>query len=317
MTFEYASTRTASKPWGSRDLRPWSEAGFGAVIGELLYERSTPSPQPPALLLKLLFTTQALSIQVHPDEVFASANGLENGKTEAWYVLSAENGAQVAVGLKQAVTPQELRAAITDGTIERLVNWQSAAADDVFLIPAGTIHAIGAGLVIAEIQQRSDTTFRLFDQGSSRQLHIEQAMEVADLQPACPQPQRRRLTAERTVLTSCSFFVLERVQLAAAATWELQSAKECWALVIAGDAMIGSMTAKPGEGFFVDEGRVALTVGDGGLVMLLAYAGDTVEEGLMRDLDPQSPCWNAEERQMDATQLQPVASTSRSTQVMS
>src|SRR5207247_461750 len=107
-------------------------------------------------LLKLLFTAQPLSIQVHPDDTLARSIGLPNGKTEAWYVLSAAPGARIALGLKRALTAVQLRAAIGDGSIAQVVQWRPVAKDDVIFVSAGTIHAIGAGLVVAEIQQRSD-----------------------------------------------------------------------------------------------------------------------------------------------------------------
>ncbi len=138
----------------------------------------------PSLLLKLLFTSQPLSIQVHPDDAFAHSMGLPNGKTEAWYVLSATPEAKVALGLTRRLTPQQLRTAIGDGSIADLMMWRSVSARDVISVPAGTIHAIGAGLVIAEIQQRSDTTFRLSDSGRGRELHIENAIAVAHAGPA-------------------------------------------------------------------------------------------------------------------------------------
>ena len=138
----------------------------------------------PSLLLKLLFTNQPLSIQVHPDDAYAQSIGLPNGKTEAWYVLSAAPEAKVALGLKRRLTPQQLRQAIDDGSISDLVVWQAVSAGDTIFVPAGTIHAIGAGLVIAEIQQRSDATFRLFDHGRGRELHIDNAIAVADAGPA-------------------------------------------------------------------------------------------------------------------------------------
>ena len=144
------------------DPRPWSSAGRDDnAIGEIWYERSGSAAVAPALLLKLLFTDQPLSIQVHPDDAYAQSIGLLNGKTEAWYVLSASREAKVALGLKRRLTPQQMRAAADDGSIADLVVWQTVAAGDTVFVPAGTIHAIGAGLVIAEIQQRSDATFRL------------------------------------------------------------------------------------------------------------------------------------------------------------
>ena len=101
MAVERASFRAVHKPWGSTDLRPWSELqGDGIPIGELWFQRADLTSPPPALLLKLLFTNEALSIQVHPDDAFAQSIGMAHGKTEAWYILSAEPGAKVAVGLK-------------------------------------------------------------------------------------------------------------------------------------------------------------------------------------------------------------------------
>ena len=178
---ERARPHALPKLWGVEDLRPWSTARQdGNAIGEIWYDRSDKRPQIPSLLLKLLFTSQPLSIQVHPDDTFAHSAGLPGGKTEAWYVLSAAPEAKVALGLSRRLTPQQLRAAIDDGSISDLIVWRAVSADDVIFVPAGTIHAIGAGLVIAELQQRSDTTFRLFDYGRKRELHIEKAIAVAD-----------------------------------------------------------------------------------------------------------------------------------------
>ena len=191
MTIEHAIAHSLSKPWGVVDPRPWSSAGRDDnTIGEIWYERSGSAAAAPSLLLKLLFTSQPLSIQVHPDDAYAQSIGLPNGKTEAWYVLSAAPEAKVALGLKRRLTPQQLRHAADDGSIADLVVWQAVSAGDAIFVPAGTIHAIGAGLVIAEIQQRSDATFRLFDHGRGRELHIENAIAVADAGPAGIQRRR-------------------------------------------------------------------------------------------------------------------------------
>ena len=203
MAMELARTLAQPRPWGVVDLRPWSKAGHeGVRIGEIRYERpGEPAPNS-SLLLKLLFTSEPLSIQVHPDDAHAHSIGLPNGKTEAWYVLSAAPEAKVALGLKRRLTQQQLREAVHDGSISNLVVWQAVLPDDVIFVPAGTIHAIGAGLVIAEIQQRSDATFRLFDHGRQRELHIESAIAVADAGPADFRVQPNRLTDERTLLVS-------------------------------------------------------------------------------------------------------------------
>ena len=224
MAIELARTQALPRPWGVVDLRPWSKAGNdGNTIGEIWYERPGKPAADPSLLLKLLFTSQPLSIQVHPDDAFAQSIGLPNGKTEAWYVLSAAPGAKVALGLNQRLTPQQLREAIDDGSISDLVVWQAVSPDDVIFVPAGTIHAIGAGLVIAEIQQRSDATFRLFDHGRQRELHVESAIAVADAGPADFQVQPSRLTDERTLLVSSPHFVFERIDLAPNSAWRLEA----------------------------------------------------------------------------------------------
>ena len=189
-------------PGALKICRPWSTSRRdGDAIGEIWYERPDNGAVDPSLLLKLLFTSQPLSIQVHPDDAFAHSMGLPNGKTEAWYVLSAAPEAKVALGLSRRLTPQQLREAIDDGSISDLVVWHAVSAGDAIFVPAGTIHAIGAGLVIAELQQRSDTTFRLFDHGRNRELHVESAILVADAGPAdfqaATKPVNRRTEASR------------------------------------------------------------------------------------------------------------------------
>jgi mannose-6-phosphate isomerase len=181
MAIEHARALAIPKPWGVDDLSPWSNTlAHDKAIGEIRYERSDNAAADPSLLLKLLFTSQALSIQVHPDDAFAHLMGLPNGKTEAWYVLSAAPEAKVALGLKRRLTPQQLREAVDDGSISDLIAWHPVSANDIISVAAGTIHAIGAGLVIAEIQQRSDVTFRLFDYGRQRELHVENAIAAAE-----------------------------------------------------------------------------------------------------------------------------------------
>ena len=226
-----------------------------------------------SLLLKLLFTSQPLSIQVHPDDAFAHSMGLPNGKTEAWYVLSAAPEAKVALGLNQRLTPQQLREAIDDGSISDLVVWQAVSPDDVIFVPAGTIHAIGAGLVIAEIQQRSDATFRLFDYGRQRELHIENAIAVANAGPADFQVQPNRLTNERTLLVSSPHFVFERIDLAPNSAWCLEAEQETWFLVISGGARAGSFDVATGDAVFVQSDRVDIHAGPIGMVGLVAYTG--------------------------------------------
>src|SRR5881628_1924090 len=195
MPTEQAAVRIVHKPWGVGDLLPWSSVdGSANAVGELWFERADKDAPVPALLLKLLFTSQPLSIQVHPDDTFARAMGMPNGKSEAWYIISAESDAKIGIGLRHRVTPQELRASIRNGSIVELVQWRPVAQGDVIFIPAGTIHALGAGIVLAEIQQHSDATFRLFDYGRARELHIDNGVAVANAWPLRSPPDPTRLT---------------------------------------------------------------------------------------------------------------------------
>jgi mannose-6-phosphate isomerase len=274
MAIEHASVQVARKPWGVADLQPWSGIdGSGDAVGELWFQRPDKLAPVPALLLKLLFTSEPLSIQVHPDDVFARSIGLPNGKTEAWYILAATPGARVALGLKRHLTKEELRAAIRDGSIAALAQWRSVAKGDTIFVPAGTIHAIGAGIVLAEIQQHSDATFRLFDYGRQRQLHEDSAVDVSDAGPAQAQAGPRRLSEARTALTANPHFVLERIELPANSGWRLNAKKETWILVIEGYATIGSISASVGVGVFAEADCADIEVGPVGMSGLVAYPG--------------------------------------------
>jgi mannose-6-phosphate isomerase len=281
MTIEHAIAHSLPKPWGVVDPRPWSSAGRDDnAIGEIWYERSGLAAAVPSLLLKLLFTGQPLSIQVHPDDAYAQSIGLSNGKTEAWYILSASPEAKVALGLKRRLTPQEMRHAADDGSISDLVVWQAVRAGDTVFVPAGTIHAIGAGLVIAEIQQRSDATFRLFDHGRGRELHIENALAVADVGPAGIHATPSRLTDARILLTSNVHFTFEKIDLAPNSAWCLEANRETWLLVISGSARTEAFDVAMGDAVFAQSDRVNVRAGAGGLSGLLAYTGGLVPEVL-------------------------------------
>jgi mannose-6-phosphate isomerase len=172
MAIEHACMRVVRKPWGSTDLRPWSEIRHdGVAIGELRFQRPGINAPGPALVLKLLFTKEPLPIQVHPDDAFAQSIGLGHGQAEAWYILAATSGAKIAVGLKRQLTNAQLRASIEDGSISDLVQWHRILKDDVIFVPADTLRAIGPGLVVAEIQRSSEATFGLFDHGRQREIH--------------------------------------------------------------------------------------------------------------------------------------------------
>ena len=273
MTIAKVQQTLKAKPWGVVDLTPWANASNASDrIGEIWYEPPSHVTKPSALQLKLLFTSRPLSIQVHPDDALAKSIGLPRGKTEAWYVLDAAPDAQVALGLQQATTTQDLRSAVHAGTIVNLMAWKPAASGDSFFVPAGTIHAIGAGLVIAEIQQRSEATFRLFDHGSDRELHIEDGLCAASTTSVAARTLHHPLTTERHVLVSCPYFVFERIELPGGSSWALNAQTETWCLILCGDGDIAAIGVAQGDCVFVDREYANIRTGTNGITLLIAYA---------------------------------------------
>lgn len=259
----------SAKPWGRRDLGVWG-AGLddilhGATIGEL--HHSLAHVADPALLVKTLFTGERLSIQVHPDATAAARLGYGRGKDEAWVVLDAEPGASIGLGLKSAMAETDLRAAALDGSIVDCIHWHPCTPGDVFYTPAGTIHAIGAGVTLFEVQQNLDLTYRLHDYGRERGLHLDEALAVADRSAWSPPPPPLQLAPGRERLVAGSGFVLERLRGKAGVIDP--AGRPVWAAVIAGNPSLDGAQTRPGEVWYI-ETPVAVS---GGGELLLAYAG--------------------------------------------
>ncbi|MEH6756677.1 MAG: class I mannose-6-phosphate isomerase [Parasphingorhabdus sp.] len=134
-------------------------------------------------MIKYIFTSQKLSIQVHPSDEQARVLGLPSGKEECWYILDADPAATLGIGTKSPLSSDELCAASLSGEIEQLMDWKSVSAGDFFYIPAGTVHAIGAGVSLIEIQQNADITYRLYDYGRPRELHLDAGVAVSQARP--------------------------------------------------------------------------------------------------------------------------------------
>ncbi|MEH6758543.1 MAG: class I mannose-6-phosphate isomerase [Parasphingorhabdus sp.] len=169
------------KPWGQLTLPKIFGGKQKEKIGEIWF--APPKAIAPALLVKYLFTSEKLSIQVHPNDRQARRQGLANGKEECWYILDAEPDAVIGIGLTKEVSTAKLRAAVVCDQIEQLVDWKPVKQGDIFYIPAGTIHAIGSGISLIEVQQNADVTYRLFDYGRPRELHLDDALAVATPAP--------------------------------------------------------------------------------------------------------------------------------------
>jgi mannose-6-phosphate isomerase len=289
MTLERTVARKVPKPWGRTDLRPWNpHHAEGAAIGEVWFERADRTADESGLLLKILFTKQPLSIQVHPGDAYAQSTGLANGKCEAWYILSSTPDARIALGLKRRVGPDELRASIEDGSVPELVQWRGVRDGEAILVSAGTVHAMGAGIVAVEIQQRSETTFRLFDYGRQRTLHPAAAVAAADGERASRQVPERRLSEQRTLLIADRHFVFERIELPPGSDWELSAPTESWLLVLEGRASFGALQAGPNEAIFLQAESVHIRIGSVGMRCLLAYVGAKANPSLLRSLADQS-----------------------------
>jgi mannose-6-phosphate isomerase len=231
--------RFTARVWGFRDLRPWYDrVAEGDPIGEVwltgddclivtgphkgkrlaalfaeahdaLLGAGAPSSDSP-LLIKTIFAREKLSVQVHPDDKMAQKYGELRGKTECWYVLAAEPGAEVAVGVKPGTTLEQIEEEIHAGTLEASLNAVPVTAGDVIFVDAGTIHAIWPGSILLETQQNCDLTYRMFDYGRGRELHIEKSLEATKLTTRAGKIAPRRL-ADRTVLVDAEYFRVERV----------------------------------------------------------------------------------------------------------
>ena len=234
-------TRSVAKPWG-RDVLPAPfVAPPGERIGEVWFEPPAALPQ---LLVKYIFTSEALSVQVHPSD--AQLPG--HGKEECWLVIDAEPGAKLGVGFREAISKEGMRKAALDGSIETLLEWYPVKAGDFFYIPANTVHAIGAGVSLIEVQQTSEVTYRLYDYGRPRELHLDEGLAVAKGAPH-PAQCRSRLPLEgATVLVDGPLFRLDRLDAAPSASVKARYGQAALLVIPrTGEARVQGEPVKPGE----------------------------------------------------------------------
>jgi mannose-6-phosphate isomerase len=281
--------------WGSRDLAPFYALPVtGAPIGEawltgdsctvangplagrtlsdlarqfgpvFLGEASKDTTRFP-LLIKFLFPTEKLSVQVHPDDEDAAKAGQPCGKTECWYVLSAEPGAQIGLGLKPGISKSEVARAISETRMEHLLNWIDVHQGDMIYVDAGTVHTIGGGVVIVETQQNSDTTYRLYDYGRPRELHIENGLRATKEQThagktIAGEPQIQQGKTQTNLVTS-PCFIVDKFQLAQA--WEFRRPRHA-------KRSVWCMVATRGCGVIESEGAAPVTFTGGEAVVVPA-----------------------------------------------
>lgn len=236
------------KVWGATHLEPWFRDSK-SKIGEVWFEGAGDLP----LLVKFLFTSEKLSVQVHPNDLVARDRHDSRGKTEMWCILAAEPGAKIAAGFRETLGIERLKAAALSGEIEDLLQWFAVEPGDVFFIPAGTVHAIGGGIALCEIQEHSDITYRLYDYGRPRELHLEQALSVSLLGPSRAQQQIQRGNGGE-VLVSCEHFVTERMRIVEPKLYEPLADRFQILIAIHGQGRIGGQATQAGDVWYVPPG---------------------------------------------------------------
>ena len=266
------------KPWGRHDLSPLfdDQPAEAPAIGEVWYD--DPSSTPRELLIKYLFTSERLSVQVHPDDAAARARGFPRGKDEAWIILSAEPESTIALGLTEAMDGEAVRAAALNGSIEQKLYWKPVKAGEVIYSPAGTIHAIGSGLRVVEIQQNLNLTYRFYDYGSDRELHLDEALAVSEFGPFAGNPAPREISPGRTIFADRQKFVLERWTVAGRFSVAPGGAT-IWILPVEGCAVIDGEPAGLGDAILV-EAATEIEIEPGSMIYV-AYPGDRVIDGLL------------------------------------
>jgi mannose-6-phosphate isomerase len=297
----------SERPWGRRNLSPWYTSQQTGETKEPIGEAWLTGPQATAetgtlagkslaqiaeeytesllgewreegefpLLLKLLFPDDKLSVQVHPDDVQAHAIGQRRGKTECWYTLAAKPGATVACGLKPGVTAEQIRASVADNSMEQLLNHIELHVGDMVFVDAGTVHAIGPGLTLLETQQTSDITYRMYDYGRPRELHLEQGINVTRTQTAAGPVKPELLSlketqAQGTRLIQQRYFTVDRFDIPSGTSLPLDDAagKPHCIVALSGSASLRDLAGNtvellPGTATVIPASTVSYTINAG------------------------------------------------------
>lgn len=224
------------------------------------------------ILIKLIDAKDNLSVQVHPDNDYAMRVEGEYGKTEMWYVVDCDEGATLLYGFKHEISKDEFAQRIADNTLLEVTNAVPVKKGDVFFIQSGTLHAIGKGILIAEIQQNSNTTYRIYDygrvgkDGKPRELHVEKAKDVTNLCPAKAYPEtpvEQHDGFDIKLLSSCEYFTTYRVNVDSKAEFEADEKSFNSILVLEGSPVISgnsTVNAKKGDSIFIGAGSGKYTV---------------------------------------------------------
>jgi mannose-6-phosphate isomerase len=261
--------RTVPKPWGREDIPHAFGGPVSEAIGEVWFE-------PPAalnsLLIKYIFTSEKLSVQCHPSDKQTLSMGLgKQGKEECWLVLDADPGAQLAIGFESEIDAITMSRAMENGSIEQLLTWHPVRAGDFFYIPANTVHAIGAGITLVEVQQNSDITYRLYDYGRPRELHLKEATATALRRPY-PAQYHQRLSAKGAAqLVNGPYFRLDRLDGAPDKDASLRYDGALLVVPLDCDLTVGQTVVSPGQCAIAD-GLHAISFPASGLSLIAQAA---------------------------------------------
>lgn len=239
------------------------------------------------VLVKFIDAKQDLSVQVHPDDEYAQVHEHQNGKTEMWYVIDADEGAELIYGFRHKVTPEILRDAVAQGTLDKHLQKTEVHKGDVFYVPAGTVHGIGGGILIAEIQESSNVTYRVYDydridkNGKKRELHFDKAVQVMDMGVASDIKQKPRMVkyyagCSRELLCRCKYFEAERIQVTKGFSFSVREESFQILMCLDGYGQVETMDAelKPvrfckGETMFIPAGiGRCMVIGEAGLIKI-------------------------------------------------
>ncbi|MFW5986363.1 MAG: type I phosphomannose isomerase catalytic subunit [Halanaerobiales bacterium] len=274
---KHGTSVIANGPLAGKNLDYLLQKNARQLLGKYLVENNKTFP----LLVKFLSVKNKLSIQVHPDDAYAREHEGEPGKTEMWYVISAAPEARLIYGLKSGITPEELVNAIKNGDPETYLNYLQVNPGDVFFIPAGTLHSIKGEMLLAEIQQNSDTTYRVYDwgrtdnNGKSRPLHIKRALDVIEQKMKSQNYKplaSNQSQFNRKLLAACPYFITEQINIKG--DFNLYPAGETFYIIInlQGNGKIKShdIELQPGQTTLIPAECTKITV-TGNCKFLLSY----------------------------------------------
>lgn len=257
MTATKLHSRYVEKIWGRSDV-PGAPEG-DEPIGELWFEAPDGVPDP--LLVKHIFTSEKLSIQVHPNDEQGRARGIAGGKEECWYILGAEPDSTIGIGTLHPLDHDQLRASALDGSIEELMDWRPVSPGDFFFLKAGTVHAIGAGISLVEVQQNVDITYRLYDYGRPRELHLDDGVAVSRAEPYVRPVPHEVLGSEAMLLDEAGApFTVGLHHLDAGQERTVSGESLAWFVPLKGRGTIAGQSWKEGECWLL-QGDTAIGAG--------------------------------------------------------